>query len=265
MKIADIMTPRPHSLAPDADVCEALALLAEHGIRHLPVVHGGRVVGVVSDRDLLGAPRRDGGELRLRDVMRSQAVTAHPDDTLVMASVEMGVRRVGCLPVIDGDGLVGIVTEVDLMRAFVRASRGGLLSGDHDPRVGDQMTPEPRTIGTGDRLEQAIALARSQHFRHLPVVDADGRIQGIVSDRDLCRALGRRSPLDAPVERFMTPDPVTIAPERRLSEAADAMIAHRISGLPVVAGDGALVGIVSSSDLVGHCLETLWEPEDGPA
>lgn len=102
-------------------------------IRHLPVVGAdGSVVGVVSQRDLfragissgLGAgpreERRALGKIAVRDVMSSPAVTATPDEPLGDAIDRMLENRVGCLPVLDGTALVGILTETDALRACRR-------------------------------------------------------------------------------------------------------------------------------------------------
>ncbi len=261
MKVADVMTTPVRSLAPGATLEAALALLGSERIRHVPVVDSGRVVGVVSDRDLLAATGGEAAGARGRavaDVMHSPVVTSAPEDTLVTASVQMNVRKLGCLPVLGDGGLVGILTETDLVRAFLRASRAGRLSGDHDPRVETLQSPSPRTIGPDTLLQTALTVARSEGFRHLPVVAKDGKLVGMLSDRDLCRELGARASLDRPVADAMSRDVVTVEVGERVTRAAELLLEHHISGLPVLRA-GVLEGIVSTNDLVEHCLRTLWE------
>jgi CBS domain-containing protein len=267
MNVDSIMTRTPVSLRADAPLDEALALMDEHAIRHLPVTDAGRVVGILSDRNLLevtgglapgdargasAAPRTVGG------LMHSPVVTVSPEDRLVTAAVEIAVRTIGCLPVVRHGELVGILTEMDLLAAFVRESRAGRLSGEHDPAVSQLMTADPHTIPPDTPLAVALASCRARHFRHLPVVD-DGRLVGILSDRDLRRAVGQRLPPSQPVAGFMVREVVTIDSSERATAAAAVMIEHKIGGLPVVQ-DGAVVGILSSTDLVEHCMNTLWEP-----
>lgn len=261
MKIADVMTVNPQSLPADTGLAEAMSSIAQRHIRHVPVVEAGRVVGVVSDRDLLaatgGQPERAGGRT-LRDVMHTPPVTVRPDDTLVTAAVEIGVRKIGSLPVVDDEHrLVGILTDTDLMGVFVRASRDGLLSGNHDPQVSLSMSREPRVLAPHTPLGMALGLAQAQGFRHLPVMQA-GRLIGILSDRDLCRELGRGTPAAALVRDIMTREVSVVGPRDHMTRAAERMIENKISGLPVVE-DGTLVGMLSSTDLLEHCLDTLWE------
>ena len=260
MIVSDLMTREVHSLPPSAPLQEALALLAEHGVRHLPVVRDGRLVGIVSDRDLLAATGGIESERidhTLSEVMHDSPKTAGPDDTLVTVSVEMGLAKIGCLPVVDAKGaLLGLVTETDLMRAYLAASREGRISGEHDPPVDRLMSTEPRWVTPDVALADAMLAARHQDFRHLPVLDEDDHIIGMISDRDLCRELGRGTAPDTPVAQAMTRRVYSTSPGEALTKAAERMLEHHISCLPVLRGS-TLVGILSSTDMVDHCMNTL--------
>src|SRR5919107_2950308 len=133
--VRDSMTREIVTLSPDETAGTALALCRERRIRHLPVLSGGRLIGVVSDRDLrsstpaLGDPARAAAlqEVLVQDVMATEVVSVHPDDPIEQAANTMRERRIGCLPVLDGDELVGIVTASDVMDALV------YLVGAHEP------------------------------------------------------------------------------------------------------------------------------------
>ena len=133
--VRDSMTQELVTVAPETTAAEALALCRTNKIRHLPVLEGGRLLGVISDRDLRAATPALGdsaraealGRIRVADKMVRDVTTAHPDDPIEDAAMAMYDRKIGCLPVVDGEDLVGMVTSSDVMRALVR------LVGAHKP------------------------------------------------------------------------------------------------------------------------------------
>lgn len=133
--VRDSMTREVVTVAPEMTAAGALALCRERRIRHLPVLEDGRLVGMVSDRDLrsatpaLGDPARAEalGKIRVSDAMSREISTAHPDDPIEQAANAMREKRIGCLPVVEDDELVGIITASDVMDALV------FLVGAHEP------------------------------------------------------------------------------------------------------------------------------------
>jgi acetoin utilization protein AcuB len=125
--VRDSMTREIVTLAPDETVGTALALCRERRIRHLPVLTEGRLVGIVSDRDLrsatpaFGEPERAAAlqKILVEDVMADDVISAFPDDPIEQAANTMRERRIGCLPVIESGELVGIITASDVMKALV--------------------------------------------------------------------------------------------------------------------------------------------------
>jgi CBS domain-containing protein len=214
MQISAIMTGRPTTVSPHASAADALRTMHARHVRHLPVVYDGRLLGEVSERDLLlavgwladdaraapyehDAAHRAAHRTTVAELMRGAPSTLAPDDTVVSAALLFQVQRIGCAP----------------------------------------------------------------------VVDAGGALVGIVSDRDLRAAAGAGIGPESAVTRIMTRDVVTIHPDEPLSRAAELMDDGRIGALPVVE-DGALVGILTLTDVVDHCINTLREPEGheaGPA
>jgi CBS domain-containing protein len=107
------------SVSSTTTLTAAVALLAEKRIGALPVIDGGRVVGIFSERDVLYGLAREGATLltrHVRDVMVDTPITTTPDDTALDALALMTRRRIRHLPVLDGDTLVGFISIGDLVK-----------------------------------------------------------------------------------------------------------------------------------------------------
>ena len=114
----------------------------------------------------------------VREVMGKSTVCADPRQSLVDAAAEMRAHRTSTLAVLDGEAIVGIVTERDFMRA---------IADGRDPattHISEYMTHEPLTIEAGKLAAEAAAMMVKHHVRHIPVTDG-GRLIGFLSARDL--------------------------------------------------------------------------------
>lgn len=121
----------------------------------------------------------------------------------------------------------------------------------------ERMSRPPITIVGEATVEEALSILAEKKQRHLPVVDADENLVGIVSEKDLLRAKGE----DA-IENVMTQDVITVTEYTALEDAARIMADHKISSLPVMR-DGRLVGIITETDLFQIFLELLGAREEG--
>ncbi len=115
--------------------------------------------------------------------------------------------------------------------------------------VGDVMATEPVTARPGNTLADVQALMEESDIHHLPIVDSDGCVVGILSDRDLRRATGR-NPRAVIVSDLMTEDPLSVRPDTRLCEASALLLEHKIGGLPVVDRSDVVVGIITDTDFL---------------
>jgi len=112
------------------------------------------------------------------DVMSRNLLTVEESTLLVEAAASMTKRRVGAVLVMEGERLIGIVTERDVLRA----AASGDIGGDVSP----WMTRHPETVDADESTQQAGVVMIHGGFRHLPVLDAGAPV-GIVSIRDLMR------------------------------------------------------------------------------
>ena len=117
----------------------------------------------------------------IADIMTRGPLDVAPDASLAEVAAKMNERRVGAVVVLEGDTLVGILTERDILSAVGE----GRVEGS---RVADCMTPHPETIDPSESTDTAATLMIHGGFRHLPVVE-DGAVVGIVSIRDLMRVV----------------------------------------------------------------------------
>lgn len=123
------------------------------------------------------------GELKVSDVMTSSVVTVKPDETIVDAARKMAENKIGSVVVVDDKGIIiGILTEGDIVRRVV--ARG--LDPSQTP-VEAVMTKNPITIFEDADLAAAAELMREKGVGHLPVVNEEGRLVGIITRSDIVR------------------------------------------------------------------------------
>jgi CBS domain-containing protein len=118
-QIRDLMTSNPTTCEPSTTVLEAAKKMAQEDVGSIPVVEGNRLVGLVTDRDIVLrviAEGRDPMSTTLRDFASTRLETVAPDDDLDSALRKMASAQVRRLPVVEGDRLVGVVAQADVAR-----------------------------------------------------------------------------------------------------------------------------------------------------
>jgi CBS domain-containing protein len=123
----------------------------------------------------------------------------------------------------------------------------------HDKALRDAMTADPTTVEAGTSLTEAAQLMKSEDVGALPVVD-NGRLTGMITDRDIAIRAVAEGKLDVTVGEIASKDVVSIDPQQSLAEAARLMAQRQLRRLPVCEEDGRLVGIVAQADVAetGH-------------
>jgi len=310
LHVRDVMVRGISSVTPETPVADVVALLLRRNVKALPVVDERRhVVGIITGGDLL---RR--GELalrlslkqdlddetlraRLRELTRSRIrardVMTHPVHTLeadvdLRAAIRlMAERRLKRLPVVDRGGvLAGLVSRADVLRVIAALPEPQEAVDRrlpaHARTVGDVMTTDIPSVPPEADAETVLGRLLESPLRRVVVVEADGRVLGIISDRDLLlrtspdtrrwlvRALtGRRAtPGSAEPDRrvfgpggpltaraLMAPSLVTVRRDDPLRRAIQLMMQHRVKRLVVVDEAGHLLGLVDRRDILRSLAE----------
>lgn len=174
MLVQDIMQTKLVTATPDTSLMKVLRLLQGRGFRHVPVVEDGKLVGIISDRDVKQSiasaatsaegPERD----QLVDRLTAGQIMTHPVRTIgPMFTVEDAVKlmithRISAVPVTEGERLVGLVTETDVLHLFARvmgvlepSSRVDVLVRGEEQRLGDVV----RSVeASGARISSVVTL-----------------------------------------------------------------------------------------------------------
>jgi CBS domain-containing protein len=151
--------------------------------------------------------------VRISEVMTEAAVTDRPDDSLEQAARKMWEQQTGSLLVLEGQELLGIITERDLLKAVAAGT-------PLDTPVSEVMSKDLITVAPTTSLRDAAAVMSEKWIRHLPVLDA-GKLVGIVSQRDLAGVLA--GALNEPEDLHRLIESSGLVRERRLKriEAGD--------------------------------------------
>lgn len=303
LTVADVMTRDVARVGPETPVAEVVGLLVDRAIRALPVVDGaGRVVGIITDGDLLA---RGGTTLPLRlqqqlplgeraaqvaalagqpqraaDLMTRDPVTLSAATPLAQAAATMADRDLKRLPVVDAAGrLVGMVSRYDLLKTVAEGLRQRpeqplrLAEGAPATVGGLTITGVP-TVHRETPLAETLERLLEDEKRRVVVVDDAGQIVGIITDGDVLRRAGRRVQPGA-LQRLagwfgggarpeglevatkgrtaadiMTGPVVTVSPDTPTAEAIGLMMTHRVKRLPVVDGQGRLLGMIGRAELL---------------
>lgn len=134
MLVRKWMTKNPLTVDENASLSEAINILKQNKIRRLPVLKNGKLVGLISDRDLKEASPSKAtsldiwelhylmSQVKVKTIMTKKVITVRPDNSLEHAAVLMFDNKIGGLPVLENDQLIGILTEQDVFRALINIS-----------------------------------------------------------------------------------------------------------------------------------------------
>lgn len=270
--VSDVMTAAPIVVEVPGSRSDAINIMVRNGLTGLPVIRAsdGKLMGVVSRRDIF----RKFDEEQLSLIMKKGCITVTPQTPIEEAAAIFSKMRIHRLPVVDNGRLVGIVTPTDMLR-IVKDMKTELLAED-------VIRTTCVTAYEGEPLTYTVPAMRISDVPAVPVLDAHGKLVGILTDRDLfsdqvkntedLKALGIADvgnmagarnvlPLfytvtdkylsdDRKVSEFMVKDPMTVFKKTNLSEVARIMLNNDFGQIPVHGNKDELVGMIYDVDVL---------------
>ena len=275
MEIKEVMNPEVFVVQENEQVGHARNLMLSHGISRVVVVDGdGKPVGMVTEKDITRKLKGNGpkwksrpiDKISVRRIMSSDPITASPDDEIHTAIELLIKNNVGSIPIVDDDGLAGIITKTDLMKVYTDKLKGKW-------KVSDLMTSDVITVNENHSIAHVINTMEKNEIGKIVVI-RDNEPVGIITHENISfahvedpetgvsvekiyfiRNLEGKSKRNVRLVSMMTAGDimqnhlVKISGDEDAANAADMMVKNNISGLPVVDGD-SLVGVITKTDLI---------------
>ena len=249
-KVSDVMDTEYPTLSPEDRVKDALAAMKKSGYQDIPVIENGNYVGMMGYGILL---RKKGitGDMKVRNLM-SGAPTVAEGDNLMDVSEKMVSNNSRQIAVVSGNSkkkIVGVVSRGSIVEVV------SSLKTINEIRVWEVMTNPVEYVKDDDTLDKAIELMRSLDIRTVPVVEADGKVKGVIGMKegidtnDGYRSLADLGDTKISVSSVCTNHAETITWDSDIEEAAEIMCKTGISTLPVLES-GSAVGVITQYDIL---------------
>lgn len=271
--VADIMTDVPIVVEVPGTRSDAINVMVRNKLTGVPVVRSsdGNLVGMVSRKDVL----IDFNEEQLSLIMKKNIITVSPDATISDAAKIFTEKKIHRLPVVDKGKLIGIITPTDLLDEVKNRKT--------ELKAEDVITTTCVTAYIEDPLSYIVAAMRISKIIAFPVVDAKGKLAGIITDRDLfidqimstenLDEIGIKKsseslaeyrnvlplfyvvtekdiPEEYVVKDYMVKDPVTVFKKTPISDIARIMKQNDFAQIPVHGNNNELIGMVYDVDVL---------------
>lgn len=258
MQIKNLMSEDIITIDKDQNLSDALKLLRKHNVSRLPVTNNKELVGIISERDIadkLGSSKYESmpaSRLHISSVMVKDVFTVPETMQLGEVAKLMLENGIGSVPVMDDNGMAGIVSKADFVTLAVGIAFDKIT-------VKEIMTKDLIVVSPTERLVHARRQMKEAHVGRLPVVD-DDNLMGMVTSKDLMRAFidfrkkvpekYQKSQIkEVLVEDIMSSNPTFTSKDATISEVAKIMMETGFNGLPVVE-DEKVVGIITQTDIL---------------
>jgi CBS domain-containing protein/sugar phosphate permease len=240
---------KPQTVAPNTPLREALKLMASNEGYVIVSDDGRRVLGVVSERDVVRAVASGVSlDTPVSSIMTTRVITVPDKAPLTAVQKVMADNALRHIVVTRDDVLAGYVSARDVFGETLLITDVEMRKKLSPIAVRDVMKSPPVSILPEATIKEVILTMANKNIGFVVLMRGD-QLVGVVSERDIVKALASGISLDAPVEKIATKRVITIEASKSIAEAADLMAEHRIRHLVVVDG-GRPVGVVSLRDLV---------------
>ena len=250
VRITQIMSQRLVTAKPDLPAASLMALFRDQHVGCVPIVDDrGHPIGIVTKRDVVECLSDE--RPTARDLMMPRTISIGADATVGQAADTMTREDIHHVLVVDRERkLIGVVSTLDVARACAHPT--DYLVRGLQVRVKHLMKSPVITFFAEQTLPLAGDVMKLKHLRHLPVIDDDRRLVGLVSHRDLLRARDQ-----VRVSDIMTRDVWTVEPDTLASVAGQTLLDHKYGCLPVVDPDRRLVGIITERDFLRFAIKAI--------
>ncbi|MDH7510869.1 MAG: CBS domain-containing protein [Methanolinea sp.] len=273
MKVSDFMTTDVVSVEIPGNRDDVLKILKRTGISGVPVLKNGKLVGIITRKDLL----RKAEETQLGLLMTRDPVTISPDATIREAASLMITHSIRRLPVIEGDDLLGLISVADLVAALAQMKVRD--------EIKDSYISQTFALWEETPLPLVGRIMEISGFDAIPILDEESTLQGIISERDLIRHSSIEDTVEVsdfsngtdddewtwesirdmhtisygiskiqlpnrPVKTAMVRNVISVPLNAEVSECALKMKRARVDQLPVVNGDRKLVAMLFDRELI---------------
>jgi len=246
----DIMTKNVKTASPDEQIKKVVSKMERYGIKEVPIVENGIFVGMVTYYDILDFVRADPEEKVSTLMIKPPIVSPDtPIGDVITLMVKTGVEAI---PVLDGEKLVGLISDYDILKSLLNDRRIKGL------KVRDVMEEEIKVLTEDESVSEARRWMRHNRWNMLPVVDEEGKLLGAITSLDILRTfykkpkekLGRKdragkaiNPFSMPVKSLIIRDLPEVKPKDSVSNVLKSLLDRNMKGVPVVDDEKKVVGL----------------------
>lgn len=256
MKISELMTTNPVTVDKDQPLTTAIDLFGKNKVSRILVTEKGKLVGVLTKRDLareLSTKRHETvhvGRLYVSSATTYNPITASPVDTVEKAVRLMTEKNIGCLPLVDGDEIAGVLTRTDLLDTCKNL----------ETPVAEVMSEHFEILTPEDRLVHAKYRMKETGTSKFPILSKSGKLVGMLTESDIAAAFGSlRKDVEGKnmssrvrtmlVEDVMKRGVTTIDSTATIGQTSKILLDKGVDGAPVVDGQ-EVIGMVTKKDII---------------